>query len=811
MAIVTTSRAYFAHSRSAAVKENSQASLELSSIRARKARLGKRIGKNGHAIFITLTIVSGVIASLAAFAHIHHAPAVLLSLGLISFMLAQWWRHDLETLRPTPKDGLTGRLSADVLALLPTHTVLTPRVVWQALHIHWQAIFVMNHLYVPDAILTQSLPDDGSALDAVWQTTAELADENSSTAIDVAHVIGALMLSSPGFLALFTQQKMQPSDINAVVAWLGRSVSMIGEKPRDYGGIGRDWANGYTPHLDQFGYNISLGIERSGSHYGWLARSASIKGMKNAFSQGASAIALIGENGAGKTSHVYALAQTLLEEKNDRNLEHRQTVSLSASTIVSSATRPGELEYVVGTLLSEAAHAGHIILFFDDAELFFTQGVGTFDAAKLLLPIVQSRALQLIFAFTPHSWQTLKSTNTSLVSLMTPIVLPEMSENDVMRVLEDSALGLEHRHRVIITYDALREVYRLSGRYETEVAYPGKAINLLEQAVAQAVDGVVTPLSAQKAIEQSRGVKVADATTAESDVLLHLEDKIHERMINQTHAVSVIANALRRARAGVANPKRPIGSFLFLGPTGVGKTELAKAISAVYFGTEAHMIRLDMSEYQEADDVKRLLSDGQGETKSLILSVRQQPFGVVLLDEIEKAHPNVLNLLLQLLDEGQLTDASGRAASFKDCIVICTSNAGADTIRERISSGETLESFEDAFTDRLIRSGQFRPELLNRFDEMVLFRPLEPDELLQVVDLMMKEVNATLKPQNISVELTETAARKIVEIGYDPRLGARPMRRALQRTVEDVIAQKILRGDLHPGDHTTLDVNDLSI
>lgn len=786
-------------------------SLDMMSLRARKARLGKIVGKNGHALLVTLAIIGAAIAPLSWLAHLPHLPAISLAIGLASAMVAHWWRNDLASPVVEPSSGLTGRLSADVFGLVPIHVALTPRSLWQALHANWQSIFVMNHLYVPDAILTQSLRDDPASLDAVWRAAAALADDGNSPSIEVGHIVGALALSSPEFLTLLTQHKMRPEDIKAIVAWLGRGIEMIGEKPHDYGGIGRDWANGYTPRLDQFGYNISLGIERTGSHYGWLSHSQSVRAMKNGFSQGATAIALIGETGSGKTSHVYALAQTLLEEKNDRQLEHRQMITLSASTILSSATRPGELEYIMNELLGEAAHAGHIILFFDDAELFFNQGIGTFDAAKLLLPVLQSHAIQLIFAFTPHSWQSLRGANSSLASLMTPVVLPDMPENDVLRVLEDSTLGLEHQHHVIITYDALRETYRLSDRYETEVAYPGKAINLLEQAVAQAENNVVTPLSVQRAIEQSKGVKVSEVSGAESDALLHLEDSIHERMINQSHAVSVVSNALRRARAGVANPKRPIGSFLFLGPTGVGKTELAKAISAVYFGAEARMIRLDMSEYQEADDVKRLLSDGQNETKSLIMSVRQQPFGVVLLDEIEKAHPNILNLLLQLLDEGQLTDAGGRMASFKDCIVICTSNAGADTIRERVGAGESLESFEAAFTDELIKSGQFRPELLNRFDEMVLFRPLTPEELLQVVDLMMKEVNATLAPQNIIVELTQPAANKIVEVGYDPRLGARPMRRTLQRAVEDVIAQKILKGDLRPGDHATLDVNDLAL
>jgi ATP-dependent Clp protease ATP-binding subunit ClpA len=280
-------------------------------------------------------------------------------------------------------------------------------------------------------------------------------------------------------------------------------------------------------------------------------------------------------------------------------------------------------------------------------------------------------------------------------------------------------------------------------------------------------------------------------------------------MINQTTAVKAVSSALRRARAGVANPRRPIGSFLFLGPTGVGKTELAKAVAATYFNAESNIIRLDMSEYQQPEDVRRLLSNGADESRSLIMAVRQQPFSVVLLDEIEKAHPNILNLMLQLLDEGQLTDIGGRPASFKDCIIILTSNAGANLIRDRVASGEPLETFQTELTDELIRSGQFKPELLNRFDEIVLFRPLNQDELGQVVKLMMTDINKTLGNQNISVELTPAAVAKVVATGYDARMGARPMRRTLQRAVEDGIANRILAGQTRPGDHVILDEKDL--
>jgi ATP-dependent Clp protease ATP-binding subunit ClpA len=342
------------------------------------------------------------------------------------------------------------------------------------------------------------------------------------------------------------------------------------------------------------------------------------------------------------------------------------------------------------------------------------------------------------------------------------------------------------------------------------LAYPGKAINALEQALPYTAGKLMTAESVQQAIEKTKGVKVARAEAPEADVLLHLEDKIHTRMINQTRAVKVVASALRRGRAGVADPKRPIGSFLFLGPTGVGKTELAKSLAAIYFGDEHRMIRLDMSEYQQGDDVERLLEAGGNNTKSLILQIREQPFSVLLLDEVEKAHPNILNLLLQLLDEGQLSDAQGHVTSFKNAIIIATSNAGAVEITQRVGAGDALETFERPLIEKLINEGQFKPELINRFDEIVLFRPLNKEELGQVASLMLSEVNKTLANQNITVKLTDAALAKVVEAGYDPEFGARPMRRALQKMVEDAVAKKLLSKEAESGSIITLDVNDLS-
>jgi ATP-dependent Clp protease ATP-binding subunit ClpC len=280
-------------------------------------------------------------------------------------------------------------------------------------------------------------------------------------------------------------------------------------------------------------------------------------------------------------------------------------------------------------------------------------------------------------------------------------------------------------------------------------------------------------------------------------------------MINQTRAVKVVSDALRRARAGVRSTSRPIGTFLFLGPTGVGKTELSKALANVYFGGEDRMIRLDLNEFVSPDDVNRLIADGADDPTSLTARVMKQPFSVVLLDEIEKAHPNVLTTLLQLLDEGILRDIKNREISFRDSIVIATSNAGADRIRELIERGYQLEQFEEHITNELISSNQFRPEFLNRFDEIVVFRPLTKPELIQVIDLMLAGVNKTLALQKVSVEVDDEAKLYLVDQGYDPRLGARPMRRVVQRTVENMVARQMLAGSVAPGSVIRINLEDV--
>jgi ATP-dependent Clp protease ATP-binding subunit ClpC len=785
-------------------------SLDLNSKRAIEARLGNKIGKNTYWALAGSSTVSLMIAVALIFINQSRFGLILFGLSLIMVMPAIWWKRYLSIL-PANGTDLTGRLSVDVLSRLNPNEELSCKNFWFRLGEHWQANFVLNHLLLLNKEVAQLLEvGDRNQLDQALNYAVDIANKTNSNQIELGFVIAGLMMASPAVNQLISQIKGRPEDIQEVAVWLGRNIVDNAERSnKNSGGVGRDWAFGYTPLLNRLGVNVSLSISKYNSHFGWLMESEGVKSLEALLSQNNSAVALIGQIGIGKSSNVYALAQRLIEGKTSSQLAYHQVISVNATDITSNAHGQGELEHLMISLANEAAHAGHIILFLDDAEAFFSEGPGAFDASQILLTLAQSRSLSLIVALTPNGFERLKARNPNLASLLTPIVLKELSEMEVMKVLEDTALGLEGQHRMMIAYSALVEAYHLSGRYDQDEAYPGRAIKLLQQSVSYATNSVVTARSVQKAIEQAKGIKLGSAGPAEANELLNLEDKIHQRMINQSQAVSAVANSLRRARAGVTNPKRPIGSFMFLGPTGVGKTELAKSLAATYFGAETSMIRLDMSEYQQEADVSRLLSDGQNESKSLILAVRQQPFSVILLDEIEKAHPNILNLMLQLLDEGQLTDTAGRPASFKDCIIIATSNAGAQTIRQRVQAGQNPASFKSELLDELINSGQFRPELINRFDEIVLFRPLNPDELAQVVKLMLAEINQTLSNQNISVSLTAEAVAKIVTVGYDPRLGARPMRRTMQHAVEDTVAQKILKGEVMAGQHVSLDAADL--
>lgn len=779
--------------------------------RARLARFYVWLGRSGALILVvasTLLVCAGVLLLMIGGA----LGWLVGALAVGPLMVLVWRKRYLSRLPANTSDTLDGRLEADLLGRLPQE--LTPQVLASKIAEVTSAQFLMVRSGISTQMLTQVLGNDPSSIPLVW---AAVRDMQPTGTVKASAVVAALTKTSPELLQLLPHLQLDEEDLPKLSAWFTQLDEYIEryKQPRRTGGIARDWSFGYLQLLNRFGSNISERAVRSGmpsveleSHkdaLDYMIRTFSSGGKQN--------VALVGPLGVGKTTIVQAFAERLMRADTDvdSSLKFRQVISLDAASLISVASGRGELEDLINRLLLEAYHAKNVIICLDDAELFFEEGVGSVDVSKILLPILEGGALRMILTMDEQRWLQISARNPALASALNRVTIAPSSPDETMAVLQDQLVTLEFQHKVTYMYQALKEALRLSERYLHDQAQPGKALHVLASAASYAENGLVTGDSVKRAIEQSQGVKVGGSSgDEEKQKLLNLEDLIHARMINQTRAVHVVSDALRRARAGVRNEQRPVGTFLFLGPTGTGKTELAKSLAAIYFGGEERLIRLDLNEFVRADDVQRLIADGAEDPMSLSAQVMKQPFSVILLDEIEKAHTSVLTALLQVLDEGILRDAKGREVGFRDTIVIATSNAGSEQIRHHIEAGEALEQFESALTNELISTGQFRPEFLNRFDEIVLFKPLGKEELTQIIDLMIASINKTLEPQRVSLVVADDAKMKLIELGYDPQLGARPLRRVVQRTVESQVAKRLLSGELQPGQTLTITAADIT-
>ncbi len=506
---------------------------------------------------------------------------------------------------------------------------------------------------------------------------------------------------------------------------------------------------------------------------------------------------------------------------------------------------------------------------------------GAIDAGNILKPALARGDIQVIGATTLDEYRKHIEKDAALERRFQPVMVSEPSEEETKAILYGLRDRYEAHHRVKISDEAIDAAAKLSSRYIKDRFLPDKAIDLMDEASAKVrlrstfepedvkklekdleevvkekeeavkkqefekaahlrdrekelrtrleeerkkwseVKGkeepIVTADDIAEVVSRWTGIPVTKLREEEMDKLSRMEELIHKRLINQEEAVKAVCRAIRRARAGLKDPKRPIGSFLFLGPTGVGKTELARALAEFLFGTEDAMIRLDMSEYMEKHSVARLIGAPPGyvgyeEGGQLTEAVRRKPYSVILLDEIEKAHPDVFNILLQVLEDGRLTDGKGRTVDFRNTVVIMTSNVGAEYIRSQSALGftkgeeESFDRVKDKIMDAVKRT--FRPEFLNRLDEIIIFRMLSQEEIKRIVDLMIAKVNERLREQKMEIEITDRAKEFLAKVGYDPIYGARPLRRAIQRHIEDLISEAILKGEFKEGDKILVDTDE---
>ncbi|MDB5176693.1 MAG: hypothetical protein JWN75_361 [Candidatus Saccharibacteria bacterium] len=770
------------------------------SIRATEARFGVRFDGPLKLLFGSLAFIL-LLSGLACL--FVHQPIGWLLIGLTGFpiVLHEWYHGKLHKL-PISGDAVDGLLSGDILGRLSKNP--TPKEIATVVSHTQGGHFFASRFGITEGFLQNITSDQITETATIWQNAVQVKAQSGSDDISGTVLVLAIIDSFADHESLLAHMKLDREDLIAGIRWYEHLHQLIerSKQPRRTGGIARDFSFGYIPLLKRFGQDLSSQagsqvVVESAAHVEALDQLIDTFG-----SGGRQNAVLVGEAGVGKTTLVHALAERILDAKSNvpASLRFRQIFILDSAALIAAAPGRGELEGLIMEILGEAYTAKNIIICLDNAQLFFEEGIGSVDLTNVLLPIFEAGNLRIILTMDEQRYLQIGQRNAGLINALNRISLPPATREETIAVMQDQLIFTEYQRHVTYMYQSLAEAYNLSERYVHDLAMPGRALKLLESAAGYGEDGFVTANSVQAAIEKTMNIKVGVASGEdEREKLLNLEDLIHKRMINQTRAVEVVSDALRRARAGVRNQNRPIGTFLFLGPTGVGKTELAKALADVYFGGEDRIIRLDLNEYVRPEDVSRLIADGANDPNSLTAQAMKQPFSVVLLDEMEKAHPQVLTTLLQLLDEGILRDEKNREISFRDAIVIATSNAGADRIREYIERGYKLVDFERQFVDELINTNQFRPEFLNRFDEIVVFRPLEKPELVQVIDLILAGINKQMEPQKISVHVADDAKLFLVDKGYDPRLGARPMRRVVQRAVENLVAKQMLSGSVVPG------------
>jgi ATP-dependent Clp protease ATP-binding subunit ClpE len=601
--------------------------------------------------------------------------------------------------------------------------------------------------------------------------------------------------------------------------------------------------------LDQFGRNLTQ-LAKAGLIDPVIGRDKEIERVIEILNRrNKNNPVLIGEPGVGKTAIVEGLALKIAEGQVPEKLLNKEVYLLDVASLVANTGIRGQFEERMKRLISELQRRKNVILFIDEIHLLVGAGSaeGSMDAGNILKPALARGELQVVGATTLKEYRQIEK-DAALERRFQPVIVHEPTVEEAITILKGIQPKYEQFHHVKYTDEAIEACVKLSHRYIQDRFLPDKAIDLLDEAGSKAnlrigptdekqiqerlaqiakekakavkeenfelaaklrseelklekqlQNGanqerpVVDVADIQRIIEEKTGIPVGKLQADEKEKMKHLEENLAKKVIGQEEAVKKVAKAIRRSRAGLKAKHRPIGSFLFVGPTGVGKTELAKTLAEELFGSKDAMIRLDMSEYMEKHSVSKLIGSppgyvGHEEAGQLTEKVRRNPYSIILLDEIEKAHPDVQHIFLQILEDGRLTDSQGRTVSFKDTVIIATSNAGVTD--KKITVGFEKQQTQTSILDSL--NAYFKPEFLNRFDAIIEFKSLKKEHMLQIVDLMLNEVKASLREQHIDLDVSQAAKEKLAELGYHPAFGARPLRRVIQEHVEDKIADVLL-------------------
>lgn len=543
---------------------------------------------------------------------------------------------------------------------------------------------------------------------------------------------------------------------------------------------------------------------------------------------------LIGDPGVGKTAIIEGLAINIENNKVPNSLQGKLIYSLDIGGMLAGAKYRGEFEERIKKVIEEVVKSDDIILFIDEMHTIVGAGAtgeNSMDASNILKPVLSRGDMQVIGATTIDEYRKSIEKDTGLERRLQPILIEEPTKEESIKILTGLKDKYENFHDVKITEEAIKSAVDLSSRYIVDRYLPDKAVDIIDEAASRVRmknlklknnKPTVNSEIVTEVIGLWTGIPISKIVKSEGDKLLNLEAILHNRVVGQNEAINAVSKAVRRSRAGLKDPKRPIGSFLFLGPTGVGKTELCKALAEAHFGSEDQIVRIDMSEYMEKHSVSKLIGSppgyiGHDDGGQLTEAVRRHPYTLILFDEIEKAHEDVFNILLQVLDEGRLTDSKGRTVDFKNTLIIMTSNIGAKRISKQQAIGFSASTNKNAneenykvMKEKILSEvkNRFKPEFINRIDDIVVFHKLNIEDLYEISKIMISHLINRLKQIKINLDVSEDVLNLISKYGIDLEYGARPLKRAIQKEIEDILADKILSGDVKKGDSIVVKVVD---
>lgn len=649
-------------------------------------------------------------------------------------------------------------------------------------------------------------------------TTAwEYAKKHNSRYIEIEHIFLAYISLINGLDTFLSSYNTTLKTIENTTEWVisyRESLAKLYFWQEDYHtpeitGVGRGMTGRVTPNLDQVSQDITNQVKK-GYLEPIIGRETEIKEMANILSSSKVNLLIIGEPGSGKTSVVKGIAFKIVYGTDFKALQFKRIVSLETGALIAGTKSAGDLAQKIKIIMDEVEASGDIILFIDEIHTLASTENNATDSSSvfsIIEPHLASGRIQFIGATNIANYRKYIEPNGSFSRLFQIYELPQASKADTLEILKKVAHDFERDNKVLITYPALEKAVDLSEKLIHERVLPDKAIDILSRTVAQvsATTKTVTGEDIAKQISEQTHVPVSSISADETRKLLNIETDMKKRVIGQDEAINQIGSAIKRSRVGIRNQNKPIASFLFVGTTGVGKTETAKALAKTYFGDVKTMIRLDMSEYQQIDAIDKLIGTPDGSRKgSLTEAVRTRPFSLILLDEIEKAHSNILLTFLQVLDDGRLTDTTGRVIDFTNSIIIATSNVGTKSIQKLSEGGGAFEEIK-ALVMNDVRE-HFAPEFLNRFTGIIVFKPLSIEGAKQIALLMLESVKTMCLEKSIKVSFTDELVTELVKRGYNPEWGARPLARVIEDSVETYIATKLLNGEFKSGQEVELGV-----